>query len=324
MNARRRPRPEIRSRDLAQWHTVRHHGRGLVVVNPQNAAAFPLKSQGPSAGTAVAPSVTMLALRSRSSLNHWLLLLAAAMSGSISCGGNVDHDPAPGASASAGVGARYSGGEGGNGPSTGGKPTGGNGPTTGGTAAGGALPTGGSPDPGTGCCLAFPICKDGDVTLENLEQCPAGTDCYEMSICCSTIACAHLAPECNALPSCDAGDVEIIGACPPDLSCYARTLCGITRYCISKNVQVEGPDGKTCDPANEPNRHYVSTEARQCQLIDYACPEQTKMFGNDCGCGCEQAGTCPSFVDCAPRPLPSPSDPLCGDRDSCPYTVRAL
>jgi hypothetical protein len=267
----------------------------------------------------------MLALRSHSSLSHWLLLLTAAMSGTISCGGNVDRDPAAGASASGGEGARASGGEGGNGPSSGGKPTGGSGPITGGTAAGGASPTtGGSTDPGGGCCLAFPICKDGDVTLENIEQCPTGADCYESSICCSTITCAHLAPSCNALPTCDAGDVELIGACPPDLSCYARTLCGVTRYCISQDAGAGGAGGKTCDPKSEPNRHYVSTEPRKCQLIDYACPEQTRMFGNDCGCGCEQAGTCPSFVDCAPQPLPSPSDPLCGDRDSCPYTVRAL
>jgi hypothetical protein len=77
-----------------------------------------------------------------------------------------------------------------------------------------------------------------------------------------------------------------------------------------------------CDSQLEYNRHYVSTDPKQCMLIDYVCPQQTTQFGNQCGCGCEQDSSCPRYVDCMPGP--SVSDPLCAADSRCPYTVRAL
>jgi hypothetical protein len=69
------------------------------------------------------------------------------------------------------------------------------------------------------------------------------------------------------------------------------------------------PDGKIactekacpCNPAAEWWRRYAGTSPRQCALIDYSCPAFTKMFGNDCGCGCEQAEHCPQYQSC-PHP----------------------
>ncbi len=40
------------------------------------------------------------------------------------------------------------------------------------------------------------------------------------------------APQCEGAPQCDPGDTPIGAVCPPDTSCYARSLCGTTVYCI--------------------------------------------------------------------------------------------
>jgi hypothetical protein len=165
------------------------------------------------------------------------------------------------------------------------------------------------------CCLAIPTCNEGEVEV-SATQCVGDAACRQVSLCCETIWCA---PEvqCGAVPTCDDGDEQIEGECPASSSCYTRTLCGSTITCE------EGDGGETCNPELELDRNYVGMSPSECALIDFACPEHTEYFGNDCGCGCEQAADCPDFVDCMPGPEQRPG---CSqeERARCPYTVVAF
>ncbi|AKT37496.1 hypothetical protein [Chondromyces crocatus] len=74
--------------------------------------------------------------------------------------------------------------------------------------------------------------------------------------------------------------------------------------------------GCECNPAAEWWRDYVSEDPAQCEVIDYACPENTEAFGNACGCGCEQSAECQETYNCMP-----PSD--CNVEEiqaQCPYS----
>ncbi len=71
-----------------------------------------------------------------------------------------------------------------------------------------------------------------------------------------------------------------------------------------------------CDPSKEWYRHYVGSSPEQCAVIDFACPANTTGFANDCGCGCEQAATCPQWFDCMP---PKPCDEA-SIKAACPYS----
>ncbi|MCB9639553.1 MAG: hypothetical protein H6728_02815 [Myxococcales bacterium] len=75
----------------------------------------------------------------------------------------------------------------------------------------------------------------------------------------------------------------------------------------------------TCDPKKEWARNYVSTDPNQCKAMRFSCPENTQHFFNDCGCGCEQAATCPEYFNCMP---PSPCDEA-GIKKKCPYSQIA-
>jgi hypothetical protein len=74
-----------------------------------------------------------------------------------------------------------------------------------------------------------------------------------------------------------------------------------------------------CDPEAEWWRDYVATDPKECQVIDYACPPSTTMFGNACGCGCEQDASCPESFDCAP-PATCDEQQI---HDQCPYSTIA-
>lgn len=74
-----------------------------------------------------------------------------------------------------------------------------------------------------------------------------------------------------------------------------------------------------CDPENEPHRNYVGLDARTCMLVDYYCTDNTTMFGNECGCGCEQSSECPVTMDCTPM-SGTCNEPLAA---RCPYTQVA-
>jgi hypothetical protein len=106
--------------------------------------------------------------------------------------------------------------------------------------------------------------------------------------------------------------------CPPDSQCRSLSICCSTIWC----ALISTADAGACDPSKEFNRHYVGSSPEECSLVDYACPENTTMFGNACGCGCQQDASCPQVVDCMPGP--GTSNPLCSDSRQCPYTTRAL
>lgn len=246
-------------------------------------------------------------------------LLLAACGGSTtsgSSGSNLDQDGGAGTGGSA-TGGASAGGAGGS--------------SDGGTGGGGISGSGGVGNAGSGtggelaCCLAAAVCNEGDEQISGPDQCPADADCYSNSICCSTVWCIRRTFNCFAWPACDLGDQQLDGACPPLAYCYPRSSCGVTITCLDTASAADAGaavDGGSCNPDAEYNRNYVSTDPQQCQVIDYACPANTTYFGNDCGCGCEQASSCPPSVDCMPGP--GTQDPLCTQTGQCPYTIRAL
>jgi hypothetical protein len=74
--------------------------------------------------------------------------------------------------------------------------TGGKGSGFGGTSA-----TGGSNTVGAGgaviCCNGMPLCGAGDTLIASPDACPAGTQCYSISLCCTQIWCAKASSVCN-------------------------------------------------------------------------------------------------------------------------------
>lgn len=275
-------------------------------------------------------------MSSRRRLYPWLALIAiASFSG---CGGAAD-----GGEAGATGGEQSAGGM----KALGGASSNGGMRALGGASAGGAMSTGGistSGAPGSGgggCCLAAAQCNDGDKQLPYDQACPMGFDCYTNTICCSTVWCAHPQTQCTAVPSCNPGDRQLMGACPPSENCYSVTDCGKTVWCwytpgaggapgtggapnTGGAPGSAGAAGASCDPASELDRHYMAKSPETCALIDFTCPEYTTYFGNDCGCGCEQDASCPDSLDC--QPGPQTQHPLCSGPEAaqCPYTLRLL
>lgn len=77
-----------------------------------------------------------------------------------------------------------------------------------------------------------------------------------------------------------------------------------------------------CDPATEWNKNYVGSPSN-CPVIDFVCPDNTTMFANECGCGCQQDPSCPEWFDC----MPSPGTPPCDTQAlqaRCPYSGFAF
>ncbi len=172
---------------------------------------------------------------------------------------------------------------------------------------------GGLPDV---CCLAAAVCEPSDIQVDSEEECRRDPSCYSNSICCSQVWCVSPEPvTCQAFPAC-ADDETEVKECPPGASCVERTLCGSTILCA--------PAETPCDASAEPSRDYVGDSPEMCQLIKYACPEDTSWFSNACGCGCEQSPDCPESVNCMPGWDPEDDvSALCDQPDVCPYTVRA-
>jgi hypothetical protein len=98
------------------------------------------------------------------------------------------------------------------------------------------------------------------------------------------------------VPVCDPGDTELSGPCPPDVSCYSRTVCKLSIWCLDR-----------CNPDTEPNRKYLLKECGPGDM--WSCsPPITTSFANECGCGCEQDSTCPPAFYCLRTPTPVPQD----------------
>jgi hypothetical protein len=79
-----------------------------------------------------------------------------------------------------------------------------------------------------------------------------------------------------------------------------------------------------CDPVAEAHqRQYIGMSPAACTLIDFACTGNTTMFGNMCGCGCEQDPSCPDWFNCQPSPDAPPCD-MAEMKRRCPYSGFAL
>lgn len=91
-------------------------------------------------------------------------------------------------------------------------------------------------------CAAVPTCGPEEAPLKPGSSCPEGNVCREVTLCGSTILCTA-GPRCEAYPACDFGDTRIEGACPPDASCYTRSLCGNGITCRVQEPDVGGAAG---------------------------------------------------------------------------------
>lgn len=74
-----------------------------------------------------------------------------------------------------------------------------------------------------------------------------------------------------------------------------------------------------CDPDKEWWRSYIGLSPEKCAAIDYECVGNTTAFSNTCGCGCEQAESCPEYINCMP---PAPN--CAADMEKCPLSKVAM
>jgi hypothetical protein len=211
-----------------------------------------------------------------------LALTLLALVVPLACGGRSE-EREQGSGGTTASGGKGGSGTGGNGATGGAAMTGGTG-ATGGTAGtgmtGGTNATGGTgavAGTGSGCCLAYPACGRGEVEYQG--PCAPELGCHSVTLCCSTIQCG---PEPLA-----AGGTSGTGG-----SAGTSATGG-------SGGDPPSDAGVDCNPELEHDRNYVG-DPRTCTLIDFGCAEPTRMFFNDCGCGCEQDALCPDAFDCGP------------------------
>jgi hypothetical protein len=157
-----------------------------------------------------------------------------------------------------------------------------------------------------------PVCEADDGTIH-----PVGDTWQEACNTCECLAGAETSCTEIACPEGDCvygGETYAAGESFPSLdgcnSCTCAAGGGIA--CTGAVC--------ACDPDSEWWREYVGDSPEECMVIDFACPENTTMFGNECGCGCEQSAACPQTFDCQP---PTPCD-IEAISSECPYSVIAL
>ncbi|APR81049.1 Hypothetical protein A7982_06396 [Minicystis rosea] len=163
-----------------------------------------------------------------------------------------------------------------------------------------------------GCTLiACATCDYDGQTYKPGESFPATDGCNTCTCDASgNVGCTEI-----ACPTCEyAGQTY-----KPGESFPATDGCNTCTCDASGNVGCTKIDC-TCDPATEWWRHYVGNSPEECQVIDFACQANTKMFGNECGCGCEQDASCPQYFDCQP---PNQCD-LEKLKAQCPYSGFAF
>ena len=217
-----------------------------------------------------------------------VLLMVSA----VGCGGSARVD---GGASGQGAGAS----DGGNGPGAGGSPSAGS-PSAGSPSAG--SPSGGGAG-GDGSCI------QGDVRYKNHEswKCDCNT-CYctdgQFS---STLAACY---------TCQQGSTSYLAGdtFPSTDGCNTCTCEASGQIACTEKACV-------CNPSTEWSKKYLSTDPKTCAAADFACPTNTKLFGNDCGCGCQQDPYCPEWIDC----MPGPQTTSCADQMAkCPYSKVAL
>lgn len=179
-------------------------------------------------------------------------------------------------------------------------------------------------------CEMRPVCEPGYADCDGNAANGCETDIDSDSQNCGACGSICLTPP-DAMVHCAEGACQITSI-PRDVCVYggveyqpgdefpARDGCN-TCTCVDdpgNAASVACTDAACqCDPENEPHRNYIAEDPETCMLIDYACPGNTTMFSNECGCGCEQSAECPVEMDCSPM-SGTCNEPLAA---RCPYTV---
>jgi len=105
---------------------------------------------------------------------------------------------------------------------------------------------------------------------------------------------------------------------------YATDDCNICACGARGQVSCSKKVCPPCDSSIDDHRHsYIGKTPMECMTIRYKCPPNTTGFQNTCGCGCEQAASCPDFFNCQP----SPGMPGCDTQMlqmQCPYSGIAF
>ena len=216
------------------------------------------------------------------------------LSAVVACGGTVTVDPGGAAGAGAGSGAAPPGGSPGTGGASAPASKGGSGNTgnvgsvpgdaPGSSGSGGEAAQGGEGGEGgaSGSCVVNGVAHAiGEPFACDCNTCWCEAD---GSVSTTLIACN----ECNY-----AGKSYDFGEKFP-----SRDGCN---QCECQFGQISCTEiACACAPDKEWFRHYTTTSPETCALVDFICPTNTRHFGNQCGCGCEQADTCPEWISCEP------------------------
>lgn len=114
----------------------------------------------------------------------------------------------------------------------------------------GLPPDVGSPEPPS-CSAIGSTCGPGEREVSAQDCSDSTTPCRVQGITCGgRVTYVRCLPDvvCTALPACPAGDVEV-PTCPstPATSCYPRTVCGATIYCVAPEEWCPPPQ---CEPGD--------------------------------------------------------------------------
>jgi hypothetical protein len=95
-------------------------------------------------------------------------------------------------------------------------------------------------------CGAVPTCDLGDEEVASSSDClQDDARCYSRTLCGATIWCTAPASNCDAVPVCQPGYVEV-KTCPADAPCSPVTVCGSTILCLRS----ECPALPSCEPGD--------------------------------------------------------------------------
>ena len=238
----------------------------------------------------------------------WMRMACAlamlAVSGVVACGGSVKVDPGGGAGAGPAA-AGASPGAAGGAPGSAGSPS----PSAGSGNSGNASSSGASGGLGVGGEAG----ASGTCVVDGVVHAIGEPFACE----CNTCWCDAYGGISGTLIACNdcvyAGRNHALGEVFP-----ARDGCN---QCSCQNFGDVSCTEKACgcQPDKEWYRKYESTNVKACGLLDFECPAGTTYFANDCGCGCEQASSCPEWIDCAPGNSGCESSKML-----CPFSGIAL